>query len=114
MTNEHESQPSLQAEPQHIGLGNSYDPNKARYQKRTVIHWADPVSRKYMEGVIQDIAWVEDSIPKWAVDYFPRFLWWLFWKRERCWAYETRGTDGKLYSIHEADIIDNGDRQRTA
>ena len=79
---------------------------KAKYQKRTVIYWHCPVTRERKEGLIQDVSWCEDSIPKWAVDWFPRFMWGLFWRQENKFSYEVAGTDGRTYSIGEDEIIE--------
>jgi len=81
------------------------DFSKSKFQKRTVIRWRAPVDGSLMEGIVQDVSWAEDSIPAWAVDYFPRFLWWMFWRKENTFCYEVRGTDGILYSIHEHEVI---------
>lgn len=80
-------------------------PKQPRYPIPCEVAWRCPETGERKEGRANGVCWTDSSIAAWAVDWLPRWLWWVGTNKVGCVTYEITGYDGHEYDIHEPDIL---------
>lgn len=86
------------------GWGHPSWPEQPKIVRRSVVRWICPVSRDPKVGQVRDVSWTESTVAKWAVDWLPRWLWWIGTNKVNEVSYRVRGNDGKEYDIYESEL----------